>query len=113
MAEKPPTAASARQQLVTEQTLRLVDKQIGRGEPPSAEEWQQLRGLAGDDLAAQQLVDELQAVVRRFDEQLRTKYGSGEDTVDLPKLRQGLAQLIREMVRKKAGVDVTPPRDAN
>ena len=112
MAEEP-SSAKARQQLVTEQTLRLVEKQIGHGQPPSAEEWQRLRGLAGDDAAALQLVDELQAVVQRFDEQLRRKFGDGETNVDLARLRQGLAHLIREIVRRKAGVEATPPRDAH
>ena len=93
---------------MTEQTLRLVDKQIGLGEPPGAEEWQRLRGLAGDDAAALQLVEELQAVVQRFDEQLRLRFGAGETNVDLPRLRQGLAHLIREIVRRKAGVEATP-----
>jgi hypothetical protein len=113
LADERPTPAGERQQLVTEQTLRLVDKQIGRGEPPTAEEWQQLRGLAGEDPAALQLVDELQSVVQRFDAQLRSRYQSSEAPVDLPKLRQGLAHLIREIVRRKAGVDATPPREAN
>jgi hypothetical protein len=108
-----PSSAKARQQLVTEQTLRLVEKQIGHGQPPSAEEWQRLRGLAGDDAAALQLVDELQAVVQRFDEQLRRKFGDGETNVDLARLRQGLAHLIREIVRRKAAVETTPPHDAN
>jgi hypothetical protein len=58
-------------------------------------------------------VDELQSVVRRFDEQLRARFGPADPTVDLARLRQGLAHLVREIVRKKAAAAAPPPRDAN
>ena len=114
MADEPSDdPGNRRQQLVTERTLELVDKQIGRGEPPTPEEWQGLRALAGGDVEAERLVDELQSVVRRFDEQLRARFGPTDPTVDLARLRQGLAHLVREIVRKKAAAAAGPPSDAN
>ena len=87
---------------ITERTLCLVDRQIGRGEPPSPAEWQELRDLASGHEESLRLVAELQSVVERFDAQLRVKFGAGEGAVELPRLREGLATLIREIVRKKA-----------
>jgi len=105
MAEQPTDggakAPAALRELITERTLRLVDRQIGRGEPPSPEEWQELRGIACGNEDALRHVDELESIVRRFDEQLRTRFGAGEGTVDLSQLRQGLAHFIREIVRRK------------
>lgn len=108
MTEDPTRdAAAALEQQVTERTLRLVDRQIGQGEPPSPEEWQALRALAPTaDGAA--LVAELESVVGRFDAQLRAKYGAAaEGGVDVARLRQGLAHLVRSIVhRKVAGATV-------
>ena len=87
---------------ITERTLRLVDRQIGRGEATSPAEWQELRDLAGGHEESLRLVAELQSVVERFDAQLRAKFGVGGGTVELPRLREGLATLIREIVRKRA-----------
>lgn len=87
---------------ITERTLRLVDRQIGRGEATSPEEWEELRDLAGGHEESLRLVGELQSVVERFDAQLRAKFGAGGGAVELPRLREGLATLIREIVRKKA-----------
>jgi len=105
MAEGPTdggaTAPGSLRDLITERTLRLVDRQIGRGEPPSPEEWQELRGMARGNEDTLRQLDELESIVRRFDEQLRARFGAGEGTVDLSQLRQGLAHLIREIVRGK------------
>jgi hypothetical protein len=87
---------------ITERTLRLVDRQIGRGEATSPAEWQELRDLAGGHEESLRLVAELQSVVERFDAQLRAKFGAGGGAVELPRLREGLATLIREIVRKRA-----------
>jgi hypothetical protein len=87
---------------ITERTLGLVDRQIGRGEPPSPAEWQELRDLAGGHEESLRLVGELQSVVERFDAQLRARFAAAGETVDLARLREGLATLIREIVRKKA-----------
>lgn len=87
---------------ITERTLRLVDRQIGRGEVTSPAEWQELRDLAGGHEESLRLVAELQSVVERFDAQLRVKFGAGGGEVELPRLREGLATLIREIVRKRA-----------
>jgi hypothetical protein len=101
---------AGRQQLVTERTLQLVERQIGRGELPSEQDWDELRQLAGDNLEARRLVDELRSVVRRFDEQLRAGYGS---EVDLVRLRHGLSHLLRDIVREKSGSTVSTAREAN
>ena len=87
---------------ITERTLRLVDRQIGHGELPSPAEWQELRDLASGHEESLRLVAELQSVVERFDAQLRVKFGAGGGAVELPRLREGLATLIREIVRKRA-----------
>jgi hypothetical protein len=87
---------------ITERTLRLVDRQIGRGEPASPAEWQELRDLAGGHEESLRLVAELQSVVEHFDAQLRARFGAGGGALELPRLREGLATLIREIVRKKA-----------
>lgn len=103
--------ASLLQEEITERTLRLVDRQIGTGEAPSVEEWQALRALAPTAEGAL-LVTELQAIVQRFDEQIRAKYASNDGSVDVGRLRQGLAHLVRAIVHRKVGTPA-PVRPAS
>ncbi len=100
--ESTPGELQRTRDAITERTLRLVDRQIGRGEDTSPAEWQELRDLADGHEESLRLVAELQSVVERFDAQLRAKFGATGARGELPRLREGLATLIREIVRKKA-----------
>jgi hypothetical protein len=108
----PPSAVEgddprvARRARVIAHLLKIVDRQIGRGEEASVQEWSHLREMAAGYEGGLEAVAALESVVRKCEEQVAAKIQAGER--DPERLRAGLVHFIRSVVRKKFGTAEDP-----
>lgn len=79
--------------------IALVDRQIGKAEGPLTEEWDKLRTLVKDHPKALKLVDDLQAALLKYDEDIKVKVRDAE--ADEAAMRSAANNVIRAAVMGK------------
>ena len=78
--------------------MAIVDRQIGQGDPEARGEWQRLRESVKSHPAAVAIVDNLEAAVAKYEENLHKQIASGADEA---KVRRSAAGLINMAVMAK------------
>jgi hypothetical protein len=85
--------------------IAIVDRQIGQGDPDAKKEWQQLRDLVKNQPAGAAMVENLEAAVHKYDEDIQRQIQAGGDEA---KIRRSAAQVLKMAVMAK----VKPPAEA-
>jgi hypothetical protein len=79
--------------------IALVDRQIGKAEGPLEGEWDKLRGFVQDQPKALKLINDLQAAILKYDQELREK--STDTEADEDAMRKTANGIIRQAVMAK------------
>lgn len=85
--------------VVAVNVISLVDRQIGQGESGVGEEWEKLRGYVKDHPKALKLINDLEAAIAKYDEEIRTKAREAE--ADEPAMRKAANGVIRAAILAK------------
>lgn len=85
--------------------MAIVDRQIGKGDPEAKKEWQQLRDLVKNQPGGVSMVENLEAAVHKYEEDLQRQIEAGGDEA---KLRSSAARVLKLAVMAK----VKPPAEA-
>ena len=96
--------------MVAIKVLSIVDKQIGKGQGPLDQEWQEVRDMVAAQPGATDLVDTLKATVRSYEEDLEAKISKGG--VDEAAARAAAVTVIRVALLKNIKLVETKPPDA-
>jgi hypothetical protein len=90
--------------------LGIIEREVGRGEPRRAEDWNTLRELAATHAAGMELVASFESVIDRCNREMIGRFGA--HGVDLTRLRDSVVMLIRISLAKKLGLDNAPARES-
>jgi hypothetical protein len=96
--------------VVAIKVLSLVDREIGKGEPRSGEEWANLKKMVAGQEGAAEMVANLESAVASYADELAAKVKSGE--VDEPSARAAAVKVIRLAVLRKIDIGGAPPTPA-
>jgi hypothetical protein len=88
----PRVKRARRQVAVAMHIVSIVERQIGRGEPPREEDWDRLRKLVKGNEAAAKLASNLEAALQKYEEDLRAKLRDAE--VDEARVRKATQQVV-------------------
>ena len=102
---KNGSSLEQRQQL-SDLLLRIVESEIGRGEPRRPEDWARLRTMALGHPGAADLVTELEAMIGQFDREMERHGRAG---LGLQRIRESVVHLVRVSLLKKLGLPDRPP----
>jgi hypothetical protein len=90
--------------------LGIIEREVGRGEPRRAEDWNTLREMAVAHAAGIELVATFEGVIDRCNREMIGRFGA--HGVDLTRLRESVVMLIRVSLAKKLGLDNAPVRES-
>ena len=85
--------------------MAIVDRQIGNGDSEASKEWQELRDLVKNQPGGVSLVENLEAAVHKYEEDLQRQIQAGGDEA---KLRSSAARVLKMAVMAK----MNPPAEA-
>jgi hypothetical protein len=90
--------------------LGIIEREVGRGEPRRAEDWDTLRELAAAHASGMELVTSFESVIDRCNREMIGRFGT--HGVDLTRLRESVVMLIRISLAKKLGLGNAPARES-
>ncbi len=96
------TADAALNERLNTVLLAIIEREIGRGEPRSEEDWRQLREMAIGHAQGPQLVDSFEEVLDRANREMLDRFGA--PGMDLARIRGSVVTLIRDSLAKKLGL---------
>jgi hypothetical protein len=88
-----------RKTVVAIKVLSIIDRRIGRGEPPQAGEWDDVRSAVKERPEALPQIDAVEAAVEKFAAELETKFAPGSENVELA--RASAAKILSTAIMKK------------
>jgi hypothetical protein len=78
--------------------MAVVDRQIGQGDPDASKEWSRLRDVVKVHPGAEAMVTELEAAVRKYEEDLHRQIAAGADE---GQVRKAAAAIIKMAIMAK------------
>lgn len=93
--------------VVAIKVLSIVDREIGKGEPRAQDDWDNLRKTVVGQEGAVELVDNLEAAVKSYGDEVEAKIKAGE--ADEATARAAAVKVIRLALLKKIQVGVVAP----
>jgi hypothetical protein len=89
-------------QQVSDLLLGILEREIGRGEARSPEDWVRVRAVAAGHPGTSELVDSLEGAIRNCNQEMDSRFGNAG--ADVSKIRQSMLMLIRVSLLKKLGL---------